>query len=275
MKRFFPSLVCALVAVCLAGCLQIEKTVKLKADGSGTVEETMVMSKAMVEQMKQMGKQFAAGFGAEAKPKAEEKEFSLLDENKLKQEAAQMGEGVTFVSAKKISTESGEGYTATYAFTDINKLKLDQNPASAAPKMGPASGQPEKKEIIGFQFAKGNPATLTIKMPAPDFKKKDAAAKKEKPDAAATQMAMQFFKDMKISIGVEVAGKIVETNAGNREGSRVTLMEMDFNKLLADPKKFAEFTENEPESLEEAKKILKTVPGVKMETSPLVTIKFQ
>lgn len=274
MKHFLLALLCGLTVGGLTGCLQIEKTVKLKIDGSGTVEETVVMSKAMVEQMKQMGKQFAAGFGAEAKPKTPEKEFSLLDEDKLKKEAAQMGEGVTFVSAKKVTTETGEGYTAIYAFKDINTLKLDQNPQSAAPKMGPDSGQPEKKEIIGFQFTKGTPAVLTITMPPPNFKKKDAA-KKDKTDAAATQMAMQFFKDMKISIAVEVAGKITETTASNRDGARVTLMEMDFNKLLADPKKFEEFTANEPESLEDAKKILKGIPGVNIETNPQVTVKFQ
>ena len=48
-------------------------------------------------------------------------------------------------------------------------------------------------------------------------------------------MMQQMFKDMKISLAVEVAGRIVETNAEYRDGSRVTLMEMDFNKVLAEP----------------------------------------
>ena len=272
MKRLLSSLVCSFTALCLGGCLQIEKTVKLKTDGSGTIEETVVMSKAMVEQMKAMGTQFSQGFGAKNEPAKKPKEFSLLDEGKLKKEAAAMGAGVTFVGAKKVTTDTGEGYTATFAFTDINNLKIDQNPSSSAPKMG-TDTKPEKHEIIGFQFTKGSPAELVITMPAQKFDRKDKPDKKSNP--AATQMAMQFFKDMKISIGIEVQGAITETNASYHDGSRVTLMEMDFNKLLADPKKFEEFSAMDAQTLEEAKKLLKQVPGVKVETNPQVRIKFQ
>ena len=214
-----------------------------------------------------------SSFGGEKADKS--KEFSLLDEKQLKKETASMGEGVTFISAKKVSTATGEGYTAVYAFTDINKLKVNPDPSSAAPKMiQDAQKKHGEKEVIDFRFTKGSPAELVIVQSEPKLGKKNGE-KKHKPSPTETQMMTQFFKDMKISIAVEVAGTITETNATNREGSRVTLMEMDFNKLLADPKKFEELIQNQPETLEEGKKILKGVPGVKIEMNQQVSIKFK
>ena len=57
-------------------------------------------------------------------------------------------------------------------------------------------------------------------------------------DEMAMMMMQQMFKDMKVSLAIEVAGKIVQSNAEYQDGTRVMLMEMDFNKVLANPEKF-------------------------------------
>jgi hypothetical protein len=261
----------ALVALFgLTGCLQMEQVVKLKPDGSGTVEETVVISKAGIAAMEQMIGAFAGDKkkdGAGAMP-------DLFDEPKLKAAASKMGDGVTFVSANKIDNEQGKGFTAIYAFTDVNKLKLDQNPGEALPDAG--KGKPpgsSKKEPITFHFDKGSPNQVTLKMPTPEFK-----PKKEQPagmEDMAMQMMQQMFKDMHVSIAVEVEGTITETNAEYRDGSRVTLMDMDFNKVIANPEKFKALAKANPQSLQEAKTLLKGLDGVKIETSPEVNIKFQ
>ena len=90
----------------------------------------------------------------------------------------------------------------------------------------------------------------------------------------AMQMMGQMFKDMKVTIAVEVVGTIEETNAEYRDGSRVTLMEMDFNKLLSDPAKFKALAKENPKTLQEAKVLLKGLDGVKVEAAPVVKIKF-
>jgi len=94
-------------------------------------------------------------------------------------------------------------------------------------------------------------------------------------DAMAMQMMQQIFKDMKISMAIEVAGAIKQTNAEYTAGSRVTLMEMDFNKLLANPEKFKQLSKENPQTLQEAKALMKGIEGVKVETAPEVKIKFQ
>jgi hypothetical protein len=278
MKTLRALLVAVLFTIGLTGCLQIEKLVKLRPDGSGTVEETVVMSKETVAQMEQM----AAGFGGLDKKKDDKpagKGLDLMDEKKLKAAGEKMGDGVTFVSAKKIENDKGSGFVATYAFTDINKLKLDQNPGDAMPTpggvkagAGPGSG---KVEPVTFKFTKGSPAELVVKMPVPDLKKTEKKEQAAGAEDMAMQMMKQMFKDMKVTMAIEVAGAIKETNAEYKDGSRVTLLEMDFNKLLANPEKFKQLAKENPKTLQESKALMKGIDGVKVETAPEVTIKFQ
>jgi len=280
MKILRTLLVTAFLLIGLPGCLQIENVIKLKADGSGTIEEKVMMSKATVAQIAEM----TAGFGDAAGAKKDGKPakgFDLMDEEKLKAAAEKKGAGVTFVGARKIDNESGNGFIATYAFTDINKVKLDQNPSDVMPTPGgqKGAGGPggSKSEPVTFKFTKGATSELTVKMPTPDLK--EAAKKKEKAGADMEEMAMQMmqqmFKDMKISMAIEVAGAIKETNAEYKDGSRVTLMEMDFNKLLANPEKFKKLAKENPKTLQESKALMKGIDGVKVETAPEVKIKFQ
>lgn len=259
----------------LSGCLDVEKTITVNPDGSGTVVETVLMSKAALEQMKEMAQGFGGkgGAGADA--------LNLADENKAREEAAKMGEGVTLVSVKKISNEKGEGAVMTYSFKDITKLKVDQNPASAGPKMG--GGQQSKAEPVLFTFSKGNPSQLTIKMSQGLLDKAAANAGEQAKDAPeadgmedmAMEMMKQMFKDMRISINVAVAGKISQTNAQYHDDSRVTLMEMDMNKLLANPEKLKAMAKSKPETLEAMKAVVKGIDGIKVESAPEVTIKFK
>lgn len=281
MKSLRALALAILTAFSFSACLQEEKVIKLNADGSGTVVETMVMSKEVAQQLSG----FASGLGGlgglgQGKPKGEAtaSPFQILDEEKLRKAADNMGDGVTFVSATPLSTVAGDGFVATYAFTDINKLKVDQNPTESIPgannplmKMNKT-----KKESVKFEFTKGSPASLTVKMPQP----KESDLQKERPknpggSEMAAMMMQQMFKNLKVSLAVEVTGKITESNAEYREGSRVTLMDIDFNKVLADPVKFKALTEAQPKTLEEAKSLVKGIDGIKAETQPTVTVKFK
>ena len=273
------SLAIALItALSFTGCFQIDKNVQVKPDGSGTITETVTIGTAMLAQMKAM----AAGFGDPAAAGEKPKSFEMLDEAKLKEEAKKMGEGVTFVSAKKINEKDREGFTAIYAFTDISKVKLSTNPPDIAGNGGALkmTGKGDT-EPVTFAFTKGKTAELTVTTPA----MKPAAAKgKEEAAGDAAQEAMneammpmmqQMFKDMRMSMSVEVVGKIATTNATYKEGSRVTMLDVDFNKILADPAKMKVMTKIKDPNSAEAKAFLKTIPGMKVETANPVKISFQ
>jgi len=203
------------------------------------------------------------------------------------------------VSARKLANDFGEGYTVTYAFKDISKLKLNQNRAGNLPE-GPrgeseASNHPEpgspepdldrlvhEAEYITFDFKKGSVAELTIHTPAKSAGAVPAPAPKEvkaaaAPDADAMQQMMlgTMLKDMRTTLAVQVGGKIDKTDAEHVDGSKVTLMAMDFNQLLADPAKTKAFVQAQPESLEDAKKLMRSIPGVKVELKDAVKISFK
>ena len=84
----------------------------------------------------------------------------------------------------------------------------------------------------------------------------------------------QILKDLKMTLSLEINGKIEETNATFVDGSKITLFEIDFGKLIDNPEKFKEFTKVHPNSLDELKKIVKGIPGIKIEINEPMMVKF-
>lgn len=290
IRKLLTVLLSLIVATALTACIDLEMVVKVKPDGSGTVEEKVLMKKALVEMMKNMGNSLAAI--EEKEPGAEpEPEFSLLDREELEEDAKAMGAGVTLVSAEPLSTDSGEGYLARFAFEDINKLRLNQNPGDRAPAEGDPADGPEagkKKEPLSFQFTPGDEPVLVIRAPAGDTSDAagagegtdeadtDAADAEEGEEGVAEAMAMmqQMLDGLRVAIHIEVEGEILETNATHREGSRVILMEMDFSKLLQDPERFQAFVKSDPEGMQDAKALMKDLPGAKVDLNEEIEIRF-
>lgn len=282
------SLLRTVLALCatflLSGCLQVDSLVSVKPDGSGTITLNVVMSREAVEQVRAISSGFSGLGDSNAKPRT----FQLLDEAKLKLAATKMGEGVTLTSSKKVMMpDGGEGYIAVYSFPDINKVRINQNPSDAMPNVG-GGGKKQKTENVKFKFVPGPPAILVINTPAEDPEKaskdkdkdkddgkKEKENKRDKKDEFAGQILSQVLKDMKVTLAVEVEGKIVNTDADYITGNRVTMLDLDFNQLIADPAKAAELQKANPKSIEDVKKLMKGVPGVKVESKPSVRISFQ
>lgn len=276
MRTLLSAAMIVACVVFLAGCLQVQTVVKVKPDGSGTIEEKAVMKGQMAMMMRAMSQ-----MGDEQGDTKKKKKNELFSEEEMKKRAAEMGEGVTFISGKEIKVEDGQGYEAVFAFKDISKLKLSESPD--VNPMGLSSGeneQEEKKEkkYVTFAFTKGNPATLTVYLP-PKEKKEKSKKKEEKKDdqemRTGMAMARAMFKDMKFSSVIQVQGSIVETNATFRDGSTVTLFDVDFDKLMADETLINKAMENEDLSDEEAKELMKKYPGIKIETNKATKIRFR
>lgn len=255
-----------LAALAISGCFQDEKVVKLKPDGSGTIEQTVVLGKIAMQQLRQM----LAGNTtvAQAAP------VDLLEEAKLKEGASQWGEGITLVSAREITTPIGQGYKATYAFTDINQLKLNLNPGAALPPTSRLRPKDDgkKQEPVTFRFQKGTPATLTIVAPPSGVSIKQDES--EVPPEVLTQM-MRFLEDMKVSCVLEVSGKIQETSAQHHDTRRLTLFRLDMNNLIAAPDTLRKFLNARPQTLADAKVLLQNVKDMQVDSAPEITVKFQ
>jgi hypothetical protein len=263
------------LALPTAGCIDFETLVKVKPDGSGTLVQTMTMSAETMAMMKS-----AKGDGAKAEAGDKPMALEAKDIEQAKAEAAKLGEGVTFVKAEPIDTKEAKGMRAIYAFKDVTKLKVSQKPTS--PGGAPGPGAEAADDTMKFGFAKGpsGNAILTVSMPdlktaaaKPGGDKAPAKAPEVPPEALA--MMKQMFKGLRIAIAVEPEGKVVQTNSPFVEGSRVTLMEMRFDALLADEAKLKQFNAAmEGGSIADAKRLMKGLKGVKISLDPEVKIEF-
>lgn len=109
-------------------------------------------------------------------------------------------------------------------------------------------------------------------------KQKEPGSGQAEQDQMAEQMMpmmAQMFKDMRVSFVVDVQGAIVKTKAVNRQRQRVTLMDIEFGKILADPAKFKAMEELKDLTSPEAKALLKTIPDVKGQMENPVRISFK
>lgn len=276
MRTLLSVVMIAACTLFMAGCLQVQTVVKVKPDGSGTIEERTVMKGQMAMMMMAMSQ-----MDDEQGDTKKKKKSGLFSEEEMNKRATEMGEGVTFVSGKEIKVDDGQGYEAVFAFKDISKLKLSESPD--VNPMGSSSGEKneeEKKEkkYVTFAFTKGSPATLTVYMPPREKKEKSKKVEKKEDDQdmkAGMAMARAMFKDLKFSSVIQVQGSIVETDATFRDGSTVTLFDVDFDKLMSDETLMSKAMENEDLSDEEAKELMKKYPGIKIETNKVTKIRFR
>jgi hypothetical protein len=259
----------------LAGCFHVTTVVRVNPDGSGTVSETMLLSKKMIAQMNEMMQGFAGENDAKPEP------IELFEPERLKAQAAGMGEGVTYLSGEKSETAEYSGYTASYAFKDINTLRLGQKSEESA---GGTGGQKAPSMPVLFHFSKGSPATLTIEQPrkmSPEKASEEPTVKVDSPSAAkgaisdgeAKQLA-EMFMGMKMTLAVEVNGAIVETNATHRDGSRITIVDFDLAKFGSSLPQLEKLKLLQGSSPADAKELLKDFPGMKMDLNDRLKVVF-
>jgi hypothetical protein len=267
--RYARVLVVAAATVWLTGCLNAATLIKVKPDGSGTVEQTLLMNMAALK-----------GMMASIDPKGQMQGSNTpFSEAQLKQAADKLGKGVRFVSSTPMKGANGfEGVKAIYAFDDINQVRVDQDPniaGSSSGQMNSASDQ----DPVTFKFAKsGSSSTLTVA-----FDEKRAAGTPdtapttpEQVDPAMMQMMKAMFQGFKVAIDLEVEGKIIKTNADYVNGSRITLMEIDMAGLFEDEAKFKALQSKiKPgASIAEVRPYLKDIKGVKINHS-VVTVEYR
>ncbi len=262
MRKFLTSIGAAAVTLLLSSCFELGAVLVINKDGSGVVEETMLMSAQMKAMMASAPK------GADGEGGAS---MSLLTtKEKSAEKAKKMGEGVTVKSYEEIKSPDGrEGVKIVYAFKDVNTLKYE-----------PGDMKEEKKDQA-FAFSDGT-LTITQKHEKKEAKPeaKDDAAPKPTAEQMEQQMAMMkpMMAGMKMSFKVKAADGIASTDATNVDGNTVTLMDINFDKVLATPdgmKKFAATADNKDMSPADAAEALKGVDGVKIEAKEIVTVKLK
>ncbi len=258
-------------AVSLTACLDSTTLVKLKPDGSGTVEQTTLMNVAALKGL--MG-----GAGGQMNG-------PMMNKADLERTAKSMGEGVRLVSSEPVKADGGfEGVKAIFAFDDINKIQVSQSPSMGGGTGATRSSEPTAEDPVRFKLTRGgSTSTLTINfVDRPGAGKTDNVpnpSPSEMPDLSnpmIMNMMKTMFQGFKINIGLEVVGSIVKTNAEYVSGPRLTLLELDVAAILADEAKFKALQGKlgPDASLSEVKPYLKDIKGIKVD-GPSITVEFR
>jgi hypothetical protein len=271
MNKFKTVFSFLVISLLLAGCLQVETTINVKKDGSGTINEKVLMSKTFVN----MIKEFAQAF----QDSASTEEFAFFKDDEIIADAKDYGDDVKCVSHKVINDDQWEGFQAVYSFNDITKIKIQPDPDSKV-GMGDEESEPtEDKEYYFFKFKKGDVSELIIDRPDIDFasdSKEDVESDtSEQSDEDMGEEFLKMMEGMKINIVLQVDGKIASTNATYMDGSKITLMQMDFGEMMKNKESFNEFKNKEPKNIEEMKEFLEKFPEMKIEIEKPISVKFK
>lgn len=279
----------AAASLSLVACFKQKTLVVVNPDGSGNIVVSQLMSPQAAGMMGGMAEGLAGALGGEKQGGAaaapQPKKDPFFDEEKLKKEASNYGEGISYVKGHKSNEEGWQGSVAVYSFADIGKVKLplDGGRSMAPPGLDGGDGAPAKtKKAVTFEFAGGDAKTLKIKVPQDDgeAKKKAKELKEANPQAEEMGKAMigamlPMLKGMEISFAVQVKGQITGTTAMNKESDgRVVLMQMDIDQMQTSPK-FQELLAKSQGGEEPPNEDLLGIPGVKVETNQVVEIHFK
>jgi hypothetical protein len=257
-----------LAAVGLAGCFQSSTIIHVNADGSGTIDERMLLTGAALAQLRAFAA-FGGGGGQDVNP---------ISEDQARSAATSMGSGVTYVSSTPISSGDAQGRAIVYAFTDINQVRISQQPPAPggvtirAPGVNTADGQ-----AVTFALARqpDDNMLLRINVPKPSMPPADTPPPASAgPRSSPQQIAMikQLIAGAHLSIAVEPSGHVVRTSSPFVEGQRVTLLDLDFDEVTKDEALVSRL--QGVRSVDDAKAALKDVPGLKINFDPEITIEF-
>jgi hypothetical protein len=269
MKRLFVMSITFFSLVFFSGCIEFNMKVKVNPDGSGTITEEVLFSQKFVQMMKS----FSQMGGEDSEP------FNMFDPDDLKKKEKEFGEGVELVKSEKLERKRMTGYSAVYRFKDINKLKVEDDPASKMPEDIPGQEAEESEPPYTFTFKKGNPAPLQVHFNTDVEENFESDDENESGSDAENDMMFQQMKDMmsdmKTSIVLELGHNIVSTNATYVDDNKITLVDLNFGAIFSDPDKLEEFKKMKMKNFHQAKEFLSGIPGIKIEFNKELQVKFK
>jgi hypothetical protein len=261
--RHLRSVLLIAVALASGGCFQMTTVLKVNGDATGTIDHQMIFTKAALAQLRQLG----ALSGGRAQG------VDLTSEQQAREMASGLGPGVTYVSSTPVTTAEGEGRATIYAFTDVSQIRVNQQPE--APGGINVQGPNADSGTITCSLtheANGN-AVLHVNLPEPNIPGATGEPAAGNPAVAAQLAVMRsLLRGARVTIAVEPHGRLVRTNSPHVDGQRVTLLDVDLDRLLGDDAFVAKL--QAAKTQDELKELLKAAPGLKIVLEREVTIEF-
>lgn len=264
LPRLLPVALVLAGALLGAGCFTFETLIRVRPDGSGVIEETFLLTGPVLTMM-------AAFSGEEAD------DLTLFSKDDLHAKAKAMGGGARLLDIETVKRGEARGYVARFAFDDVAALQLEPQPGGQSP---PPEGPPAPSPRLTFAFASGPPAVLRLRFPRPD-----SVALGATPDPApapdSTDQAMQraLLQEMlqggRFRLALRVEGTVLDTDATHHSGDQITLLDVDFDALLADEAGLDRLTTEQPRSFDDVRALLQEIDGLVVEMQPEVVVRFE
>jgi len=258
----------AVAALAASGCFQSSTLIRVNADGSGTLEQTTLITQAGLQTLRQV---WAMSAENGTRP------VELFSAAQARQFAEGMGPGVTLVSSTPIKNAEGEGSRAVLAFKDISQLQAKRAQHADADALGAERVVPQVHFAVTRE-ADGH-AVLHITLPpaaAPATKATAPEGSGAKPQTRMPpeQLAMvrRLFAGSRVVVAVEPGGELVKTTCPFVDGNQVTLVDVAFDQVLTNEMAFVRL--QSARTVEEARAAVKGVPGLKVDLDPEITIEF-
>lgn len=260
MKKGMKYLLLMVVAALFSSCLQSGIDITVNKDGSGELVQTFMVIRDYMAFMN-MGE--AAG------------DPNMINEEQLLNQADAMGEGVKFERVEA-ADEKGPyaGYKAYYSFDDISKLKTSPTPMTSPGETV------DDSDWFTFEFTKGSTSTLvlhTSEENEDDDDDSDEEWESEPPteeEQAQIEQMKQIYRSMAFWFTINVEGSIESSNALYTENSKITIMDMKFEKIIENDKLFRGLTASESNNLDKMRKDLEKA-GVKIDDQERIEISFR
>jgi hypothetical protein len=247
------------------GCFQMTTIVHVNGDGSGTIDHSLLLTKAALAQLRQFS-MLGGGRGGS---------IDFVSEAQARRMADTLGEGVSYVSSEAIDTPLGEGRNAKYAFTDINRVRISPQPPAPGGINVKTQAFSTDNGTITCSFSRDPNGTAVLRINLPELNLQSALGNANTGDAGIGQqlaMVRALLAGARVLIGVEPAGTLVKTSSPFVDGTRVTLLDVNLDQVLANEALIARV--QAAKTPEETKAALTDVPGLRITLDREVTIEF-
>jgi hypothetical protein len=292
MKRTNFLLLVGLFSLIFTSCVRTSTVVKVKKDGTGSLVSRYYFSPqmlAMIKQLEGLGGALEGAAGAGGPDLGLIGDMATPDEESLRKDAANYGEGVHYLKHEPGKDDEGwEGYSVTYDFDDIRKVRIDQNSVPGkAREFVESSGEEIKAEKGGSLTFALEGDVLTVKTSFAkaglegmiDEDKLKQAKEMGMTPSQSMKMAAGMAEGMRAGVFLRADGGIAETTAAHVTGDLITLSDADVAKVLNDPD-FGEFIDKaavDPKlvTVEAVKELFGKLEAMTVETADAITVKFK
>jgi len=264
MVRSAKTFALLVLAIACSACFESTTVLRVKGDGSGTLLQRTIIKKAALAQLRSFSS--LGGGRATLDPLSEDQARSL---------AGSLGEGVTLASTSRVNTDDGEGRESIYAFTDVTKLHVSEQPPTpggvSVKTQGLSTDAPNI--TLNLTHEPDGDAVLHILVPPPAiFAGPDGSGGINPVVIAQLQSLKGMLAGAHLLLAAEPQGRLVKTSSPYVDGQRVTLLEIDLDALLADDAFLAKL--QAAKTPDEVRAAVKDAPGLKINLDPDITVQF-